>query len=55
VLGLSHISNVTVAESVPAAGVVSADPHKEVLAAGQRAIPRLVALIRGVLERMGGG
>jgi purine-nucleoside phosphorylase len=53
VLGLSHISNVTVAESTAAAGPVLADPHKEVLAAGQRAIPRLVALIRGVLERMG--
>ena len=55
VLGLSHISNVAVADSTPAAGAVAADPHKEVLAAGQRAIPRLVALIRGVLERMGGG
>ena len=52
VLGLSHISNVTVAESTPAAGPVLADPHKEVLAAGRRAIPRLVALIRGVLEQM---
>jgi purine-nucleoside phosphorylase len=52
VLGLSHISNVTVAESPPAAGPVLADPHKEVLAAGRRAIPRLVALIRGVLEQM---
>jgi purine-nucleoside phosphorylase len=52
VLGLSHISNVTVAESAPDAGPVSADPHEEVLAAGQRAIPRLVALIQGILERM---
>lgn len=52
VLGLSHISNVAAAESTPDAGPALADPHKEVLAAGQRAIPRLVALIRGVLERI---
>ena len=54
VLGLSHISNAA-AESAPAAGPVLADPHKEVLAAGQRAVPRLVALIRRVLERMDEG
>jgi purine-nucleoside phosphorylase len=51
VLGLSHISNVAVAESTPADEPAPADPHQEVLAAGRRAIPRLVALIQGILER----
>ena len=55
-LGLSHISNVAVDEvaSTPPAKAPTPveDPHHEVLAAGLRAIPRLVALIRGVLERL---
>ncbi len=51
VLGLSHISNVAAPEAPPQAPA-GGDPHQEVLAAGQRAIPRLVALIRGVLERL---
>lgn len=51
VLGLSHISNVASGEET-APMPAGADPHGEVLAAGQRAIPRLVALVRGVLERL---
>lgn len=50
VLGLSHISNV--ASEEPAAAPAVGDPHHEVLAAGREALPRLVALIRGVLERL---
>ncbi len=53
VLGLSHISNVAVPEA-PAAPA-GEDPHREVLEAGRRAVPRLVALIRGVLERLPDG
>jgi purine-nucleoside phosphorylase len=53
VLGLSHISNVAVPDA-PAEAPATGDPHKEVLAAGQRATPRLAALIRGVLERLPG-
>jgi len=52
VLGLSHISNVAVTDPSPGAPPGGEDPHQEVLEAGQRAIPRLVALIRGVLERL---
>lgn len=53
VLGLSHISNVAAPEvSVVPAGE---DPHREVLEAGRQAVPRLVALIRGVLERLPDG
>jgi len=48
VLGLSHISNV----AAPDSETPSTDPHREVLEAGRRAIPRLVALIRGVLEHL---
>lgn len=51
VLGLSHISNVASDEG-PAAAPAVGDPHHEVLAAGREAVPRLVALIRGVLERL---
>ncbi|MGB9723452.1 MAG: purine-nucleoside phosphorylase [Chloroflexia bacterium] len=50
VLGLSHISNV--ADLGEPAAPVGEDPHREVLEAGRRAVPRLVALIRGVLERL---
>jgi purine-nucleoside phosphorylase len=51
VLGLSHISNVAVPDQDEAGEFVE-DPHEEVLEAGRRAIPRLVALIRGVLEKL---
>jgi purine-nucleoside phosphorylase len=51
VLGLSHISNVAIPEQDEAAAPLE-DPHEEVLQAGRRAIPRLIALIRGVLERL---
>jgi len=48
VLGLSGISNVAVSEP----GVDQATSHEEVLAAGRQIVPRLTALIRGVLARM---
>jgi purine-nucleoside phosphorylase len=51
VLGISHISNVAT-EQAFSAPVSTTDPHHEVLEAGRRAIPRLAALIRGVLERL---
>lgn len=51
VLGISHISNVATDEAPPSLPS-GADPHHEVLEAGRRAIPRLAALIRGVLERL---
>ncbi len=49
VLGFSLVSNVAGVETALEPG---ADPHHAVLAAGKRAIPRLVAIIKGVLERM---
>lgn len=48
VLGISGISNVAVSE--PTAEQVTS--HEEVLAAGQQIVPRLTALIRGVLAQM---
>lgn len=51
VLGLAHISNVVQDEETPTPPEV-ADPHQGVLAAGARAIPRLIALISGVLARL---
>jgi purine-nucleoside phosphorylase len=50
VLGLSHISNViaTGHEMGPEEG----DLHQEVLAAGAAAVPRLVALIRGIVREV---
>jgi purine-nucleoside phosphorylase len=48
VLGVSGISNVALAE--PVSGQVTS--HEEVLAAGQQIVPRLTALIRGVLARL---
>jgi purine-nucleoside phosphorylase len=50
VLGVSGISNVALSEPTPGQ-VVS---HEEVLAAGQQIVPRLIALVRGVLARMQG-
>lgn len=47
VLGLSHISNV-IAASHEAGGNL----HQEVLAAGAAAVPRLMALIRGIIREM---
>jgi len=52
VLGLSHISNVAASAEIPTP-LPSEDPHREVLEAGRRAIPRLVALVRGVVDRLG--
>ncbi len=49
VLGFSLISNVAGVETALEPGT---DPHHAVLAAGKRAIPRLVAIIQGVLERI---
>jgi purine-nucleoside phosphorylase len=48
VLGVSGISNVAIVE--PTAGQEAT--HEEVLAAGQQIVPRLTALIRGVLARL---
>jgi purine-nucleoside phosphorylase len=51
VMGVSGISNVALAEPVPG----QETSHEEVLEAGQQIVPRLVALIRGVLARLGEG
>jgi purine-nucleoside phosphorylase len=48
VLGLSGISNVAVMEGTPAAETT----HEEVLEAGQMLVPRLEAIIRGVLRAL---
>jgi purine-nucleoside phosphorylase len=48
VLGVSGISNVALVE--PVSGQEAS--HEEVLAAGQQIVPRLTALIRGVLARL---
>ncbi len=51
VLGISGISNVAITEPVAGQGA----SHEEVLTAGQQIVPRLTALIHGVLARMGDG
>jgi len=48
VLGVSGISNVALGEPVPGA----ATSHEEVLAAGKLVVPRLMALVSGVLSRL---
>ncbi len=48
VLGISGISNVATGEPTAA----QETSHEEVLAAGQQIVPRLTALVRGVLARM---
>jgi len=48
VLGISGISNVALTEPVSGPGT----SHEEVLAAGQQIVPRLVALVCGVLARL---
>ncbi len=48
VLGLSGISNV-----LPPEGVTQATTHEEVLAAGQAIVPKLIAILRGVLRAIG--
>jgi purine-nucleoside phosphorylase len=48
VLGLSGISNVALAEDAPAAETT----HEEVLEVGQTLVPRLAAIIRGVLRAL---
>ena len=50
VLGLSHISNVIAASHE--AGPAEGDLHQEVLAAGAAAVPRLVALMRGIVREV---
>lgn len=47
VLGISHISNVVV-EGDPEQGV----SHEKVLAAGEAIVPRLIALIKGIIRRL---
>lgn len=49
VLGISLISNVAIAALEDARGVAT---HEEVLEAGRRAIPALVALVEGILTRL---
>lgn len=51
VLGISGISNVAITEPVAGQGT----SHEEVLAAGQQIVPRLTALLHGVLARMRDG
>jgi purine-nucleoside phosphorylase len=48
VMGVSGISNVALTESIPGQEA----SHEEVLAAGQQIVPRLTALVRGVLARL---
>jgi purine-nucleoside phosphorylase len=48
VLGISSISNVALAEPEPG----QETSHDEVLAAGEQIVPRLMALIQGVLARL---
>jgi purine-nucleoside phosphorylase len=49
VLGVSGISNVAQVDAARGQEVT----HEEVLVAGQQIVPRLTALIRGVLTRLG--
>ncbi|MBC7251982.1 MAG: purine-nucleoside phosphorylase [Anaerolineae bacterium] len=49
VLGISGISNVAITE--PEEGKEAS--HEEVLQAGQMLVPRLISLLRGVLQRLG--
>jgi purine-nucleoside phosphorylase len=51
VLGVSGISNVALAETVPGQEA----SHEEVLAAGQQIVPRLSTLVYGVLARLAEG
>ncbi|MBI2845570.1 MAG: purine-nucleoside phosphorylase [Chloroflexi bacterium] len=48
VLGISLISNLAMAENHTAAP----DTHQDVLAAAEKAVPKLIRLIKGVLERI---
>jgi len=48
VLGFSGISNIAVVEGTPPAETT----HQEVLEAGQTLVPRLEAIIRGVLKAL---
>ena len=50
VLGVSGISNVALAEAAPGQEA----SHEEVLLAGRQIVPRLTALLRGVLARLEG-
>jgi len=53
VLGLSHISNVADPDRMELEGPPAAESlHEDVLAAGEQAVPRLIALIRGVIRRL---
>lgn len=53
VLGFSVITNMALEEEPPTSEEGVAEYHQEVLEAGARATPRLEALIRGVLRRLG--
>jgi purine-nucleoside phosphorylase len=50
-MGVSGISNMAVADPIPGQEA----SHEEVLAAGQEIVPRLTALIRGVLTKLEAG
>jgi purine-nucleoside phosphorylase len=50
VLGVSGISNVALSDPAPD----QETSHEEVLAAGQQIVPRLTALIRGILAHLAG-
>ncbi|MEZ4516269.1 MAG: purine-nucleoside phosphorylase [Chloroflexota bacterium] len=49
VLGISTISNMALPDPVPG----TQQSHEDVLAAGQRAVPRLIEVIRGVVRELG--
>lgn len=53
-LGISHISNVIPAEAVAAEAQISREGslHEEVLQAGTQVVPRLSALVKGILRAM---
>lgn len=52
VLGISHISNVIPADPVSAPLEQKPELHDDVLEAGARVVPRLTALIRGIVKAM---
>jgi purine-nucleoside phosphorylase len=52
VLGVSGISNVLVAPGAPGEAAAEPTSHEDVLAAGERLVPQLITLLRGVLRAL---